>query len=104
VENFTVWAEADVPNDSNFSNNIYVNGNITVVWWVIDVDPPDGQIDMRDVATVAKSFGSYPNHPNWRPYVDFNSDEKIDMRDIAASARHFGEYYEKVMVMESARR
>lgn len=53
AENFTVWAEADVPNDFNLSNNVYVNGNSTVIWWVIDVDPPDGQIIIRDVAAVA---------------------------------------------------
>jgi len=93
AENFTVWAKADVPNDSNLSNNIYVNGNVTVVWWVIDVDPPYGYIDIRDVAAVAQAFGSNLGHPRWNPYVDFNSDEKIDIRDIAASAKHFGQHY-----------
>ena len=93
VENFTVWAEAEVPNDFNLSNNIYINGNITVILWVIDVAPPDGHIDIRDIAAVARAFGSYPSHPTWNPYVDFNSDEKIDIRDVAASAKYFGQSY-----------
>lgn len=92
AENFTAWAEADVPNDSDFSNNICVNGNTTVVWWVIDVCP-EGLIDVKDVAAIAKAFGSYPEHSAWNPCVDFNSDEKIDIRDIAACAKHFGALY-----------
>ena len=94
AENFTVWAEAEVaPGDVNVSNNVYVYGNVTVIWWVLDVNPPDGHIDIRDIATVAKSFGSYPEHPNWNPSVDFNNDEKIDIRDIAVTAVHFGQSY-----------
>ena len=94
AENFTVWAEAEVvPGDVNVSNNVYVYGNVTVIWWILDVNPPDGHIDIRDIATVAKSFGSYPEHPNWNPSVDFNNDEKIDIRDIAVTAKHFGRSY-----------
>lgn len=92
VENFTVWAEAEVPNDFNLSNNIYINGNITVTWWVIDVNP-NGEIGITDIAAVARAYGSYPGHPRWNPYVDFNSDEEINIRDIAASARHYGQSY-----------
>jgi len=59
----------------------------------------DARIDMIDIATVAKKFGShgpdYPNQgdrasPNWKPSVDINGDGKIDMKDIANVAKKFG--------------
>jgi PKD repeat protein len=52
----------------------------------------DGKVDMRDVARVARAFGSDPTiYPErWDPVCDVNNDNKIDMRDVAVSARNFG--------------
>lgn len=51
---------------------------------------PDGKIDMRDIAIVAKAFGTVPGEPNWNPKADLNSDNKVDMKDIAIVAKLFG--------------
>jgi ABC-type transport system substrate-binding protein len=51
---------------------------------------PDFKVDMRDIATVARAFGSYPGHPRWSPIGDVNDDYKIDMRDIGEFAIKFG--------------
>jgi len=51
---------------------------------------PDGKIDMRDIAIVAKAFGTVPGKPNWNPKADLNSDNKVDMKDIAIVAKLFG--------------
>jgi ABC-type transport system substrate-binding protein len=51
---------------------------------------PDVKVDIRDVASAAKSFGSYPGHARWDPSVDVILDFKIDIRDIAAIAKGFG--------------
>jgi len=55
----------------------------------------DRKIDMRDIYTVAKAYGSYPGHPRWNPLADLTgpdgiSDGKVDMRDIYAVAKEFG--------------
>lgn len=51
----------------------------------------DGKIDIRDVATVAHAFGSYPGHPRWNPDADVNDDGKVDIKDVALVAAHFGQ-------------
>ena len=74
----------------------------------------DGKVDIKDLATAAKSFGAYyiqpllpPNPsgppgyytPNWNSKADVNvvnvvtdgrSDMKIDIKDLAAIAKLFG--------------
>jgi len=57
----------------------------------------DGKTDMKDVAIVAKAFGSQPGYPNWNPIADITGPEylvpdgKVDMRDVSLVAKHFGE-------------
>jgi len=53
----------------------------------------DGEVDMKDVATAAMAFGSYPGHPRWNPIVDQNEDATIDLKDIALVAKNFGKTY-----------
>jgi hypothetical protein len=57
---------------------------------------PDGIVDMRDVGTVARHFGTTPASPNWDPACDITGpqylvpDGKVDMRDVGLVARNFG--------------
>jgi len=62
----------------------------------------DGKINIRDVAIVAYSYGSYPGHPRWNPDADITGpngepDGKVDIRDVALVASHFGEILESTM-------
>ncbi|MGD8565966.1 MAG: dockerin type I domain-containing protein [Candidatus Bathyarchaeota archaeon] len=56
----------------------------------------DGRVDMRDVAIVARAFGSEPGDPLWNPIADVTGpihmvpDGRVDMRDVAFVARAFG--------------
>jgi len=53
----------------------------------------DGIVNMKDIGTVAKSFGaSYepPLNPRWIFRCDLNNDRKIDMKDVALAAKNFG--------------
>jgi hypothetical protein len=58
---------------------------------------PDGKCDIRDIAVVAKAFGSTPGTPGWNANCDvtgltpFVPDGKVDIRDISLVAKHFGE-------------
>jgi len=47
-------------------------------------------IDIRDIATVAKAYGSYPGHPKWNAACDFDDNDKINIIDISMIARNFG--------------
>jgi hypothetical protein len=57
---------------------------------------PDGKVDMRDIAFVAKQFGTQEGDPNWDPRADLTGPEhmvpdgKVDMRDVAFVAKLFG--------------
>lgn len=54
----------------------------------------DGKIDGRDLAIVARSFGSYPGCSPpllWNPIADVNHDGKVDGKDLAPVARNFGQ-------------
>jgi len=53
----------------------------------------DWKIDIRDIAAVAISYGSYPSHPKWNKAVDIYEDDKIDIRDIAMVARQYGKLW-----------
>jgi hypothetical protein len=56
----------------------------------------DGKIDMKDVAVVARAFGSHPGSPNWNPAADLTGpvplvpDGVVDMRDVALVSKAFG--------------
>jgi len=60
---------------------------------------PDGKCDIRDIATVAKLFGSevgdgrYDVRADITGPIHLEKDGKIDIRDIALVAIHFGEEY-----------
>ncbi|MCK4481951.1 hypothetical protein KAU55_01905 [Candidatus Bathyarchaeota archaeon] len=52
---------------------------------------PDIKVDIKDIALVAKAFGSYPGHERWgRGIGDINNDYQIDIRDIAWFAKRYG--------------
>ncbi len=53
----------------------------------------DGKVDITDVATVAKAFGSIFGPPisvRWIQKGDINNDRKIDINDVAYGAKQFG--------------
>lgn len=50
----------------------------------------DGRVDLKDIALVARHFGSTPGQPTWDARCDLNGDGQINMLDLAILARHFG--------------
>jgi hypothetical protein len=51
----------------------------------------DSVVNMRDIALVARAFGSNKTSSNWNLYADINGDGVVNMRDVALAARHFGQ-------------
>ena len=50
----------------------------------------DGIVDISDMATAGKAFGSYLGHPRWDSTADMNNDDVVNIFDLALIARNFG--------------
>lgn len=50
----------------------------------------DRKIDMKDVAIVAKAFGTTAGDALWNPVADVNGDGKVDMKDVSIVAKEYG--------------
>jgi hypothetical protein len=85
--NYTLTAVATIATSSNTLSN----GTFTVRL-LGDVNG-DGRVDMKDIAMVARAFGSTSSSPNWNPAADINGDGTVSMKDIAIVARNFGQHY-----------
>jgi len=78
-----------------FTSDNYLSLNV-LVKLVGDING-DLKVDMKDIGTAARAFGTEPGHPDWDADADITGpeylipDRKVDMRDIGLAARHFGE-------------
>lgn len=87
--NYTVSAYAHpVLGETDIAGNMLIDGVVRVT--TLGDIVPDGKVDMKDIGTAAKAFGSYPDHPRWDSKADINDDDKVDMKDIARVAKEFG--------------
>jgi hypothetical protein len=50
----------------------------------------DWQINMRDIAVIARAFSTQPGDSLWNPTADLNHDNKVNMIDIAIVAKNYG--------------
>ena len=91
TENCTIKVEADiVPGEIDASDNVYIDGTVTVIWSRIDPNG-DGIVDIFDVVKIAKAFAVPPVH--WDPAWDFDGNGQIDIYDIVTVCRRFGMGY-----------
>jgi hypothetical protein len=91
--NYTISAYAwPVTGETNTANNNLTNLITVMVTMPGDLMSPFGVIDMKDVAYVAKRFGTDPSKPLWNPNADINNDGTVEMRDIAIVAKNFGKH------------
>jgi hypothetical protein len=98
-ENYTIRGEASIlPQEYNLTNNVYVDGNVTVR--IMGDINGDGKVDGRDLLVLSRSFASFgpdylypgsPPSPNWNSDADLNLDNKVDGRDLIMAARNFGQ-------------
>jgi len=51
----------------------------------------DGKVDIKDIAIVAKAFGSTPGSPTWNPIADVDGNGKVEIKDIAIVAKQYGQ-------------
>lgn len=93
IEDLTAWAEAGVvAGEVDTSDNVYVDGSVTVIWWIGDVNG-DGYINIFDIVILAGSYGSEPGDPGYDPLLDYSQNGRIDIFDIVAAASSYGSQY-----------
>jgi hypothetical protein len=76
-----------VPGETNTENNIAAT---VIIETILGDVTGDGKVDIIDIATIAKAYGSYPGHPKWNPNADLDDNNKIDIIDIAKAAKNYG--------------
>jgi len=86
---YTIRARAHpLPSETNTEDNTYTDGTITETIQG-DVDG-NFEVNIIDIATIAKAYGTYPGHPRWNPNADLDDNNKIDIIDIAKAAKNYG--------------
>lgn len=50
----------------------------------------DGKVDMRDIGTICRAYGTVPGDPDWNPKADLNEDAIINMLDVNIATANFG--------------
>lgn len=91
--NVTALADISPEFDSNMANNVLQSPANVTVRILGDVDG-DARVYMRDIAPVARAFGSSWGDTRWNEACDVNNDGKIDLKDVALVAKHFGQHYQ----------
>jgi hypothetical protein len=54
------------------------------------IPSPDGNVDGKDIALIAKSFDTAQGDPGWNYMADVGAFGEVDGRDITIAARNFG--------------
>ena len=92
--NYTVTAYATpVPGETHIEDNTLTSTVPVMIGMPGDVVSPFGVIDMKDIGTVAKRFGTTPSAPLWDSNADIDGSGKVDMKDIGTVAKNFGKRY-----------
>jgi hypothetical protein len=74
------------PANTNFT------GGVVTVTIPGDVEGT-GKVDMSDIVSLCKAFGSTVGQPNYNPNCDIENNGRIDMGDIVIACANFGQHY-----------
>jgi hypothetical protein len=74
VDNNTLWS---------------ANTQIVTITYVTDLNK-DCTVNILDVSTVAKAYGSKPGDPNWNETADLNKNNVVNILDISTIAKDYG--------------
>jgi subtilase family serine protease len=85
----TVSAFADSNNDIEEKDERNNEREIFVGKLPTDLNA-DGEVNILDIAIVARAYGTKPGDPKWNPIADQNNDGIINIIDIATVARDYG--------------
>jgi hypothetical protein len=92
VANYTLNAYATpVLGETDTADNSYTDGIIKVV--IVGDINGDNDVDIKDVSSVAKAYGTSMGQPRYNPNGDFNDDHEIDIKDVSTTAKRYGDHY-----------
>lgn len=74
------------------SNNIDHCPLMNPYWNPADINH-DLKVNLKDVYTTAKAYGSVPGSANWNPHCDIIADAIIDLKDYFTVCKSFGKSY-----------
>lgn len=74
------------------SNNVDHCPLVNPYWNAADINH-DLKVDLKDVYTTAKAYGSYLGHPAWNPHCDINEDSTVDLKDYYTVCKNYGKTY-----------
>jgi hypothetical protein len=87
-QNYTLTANATIPEDISPADNTLSVGPVTVR--ILGDINGDGKVDGKDISIAAQAFGTKPGDPRWNLDADINGDGKVDGKDLTLIARNFG--------------
>jgi hypothetical protein len=87
--NYTISAVADpVANETDIADNTLIGG------WILVSIPgdvnADRKVDLKDIFTVGKAYGSVLGDAKYKPDLDINGDGKIDLKDYYTTCKNYG--------------
>ncbi|HYB68225.1 MAG TPA: thermopsin family protease [Candidatus Acidoferrales bacterium] len=89
--NYTISAYVSlVPGETNTANATFTGGTVTVTI-PGDIDG-NGVVNMSDIISLLKAFGSTIGQPNYNPNCDIANNGKIDLSDLIIALRNFGQH------------
>jgi parallel beta-helix repeat protein len=87
--NYTIWAYAwPVPGETGTGDNTFIDG-IVKVTISGDVDG-NGAVQLADIVTVAKAYGSKPGDSRWNPNADIDNNGIVSLVDLVIVAKNYG--------------
>jgi len=90
--NYTISASASpVQDETDTTDNNSTDGWILVT--ILGDVNGDFKCEGKDIAIIAKAYGSLTGQPAYVPNADVNGDGKIDGKDIAVAAKYYGTHY-----------
>lgn len=70
-------------------HNAWAYAAFDYFWLFTDIDR-NGNVNIQDLFTVAKAYGSKPGDPSWNPKADINGDGQVNIADVFKVARDYG--------------
>jgi hypothetical protein len=80
----------EVKATNQWGNAGYSNATATIPEFLPTDLNKDGTVNILDISTVAKAYGSKPGDQGWSETADLNNDGKINILDISLVARDYG--------------
>jgi hypothetical protein len=88
--NYIIKADVTAVPDETYLDDNTFKGSVVYVGIPGDVDG-NGAVQLADLVTVAKAYGSKPGDPNWNANADVDGNTVVGLSDLVIVAKHYGQ-------------